>query len=94
METMSKSQLIEKETIPSLSFKNRNDVEQPADLKSKLLEATRLGNLHRGKARITFLDDENMKSVETTIWATGGSYIVLKGAVWLPISRIVDIQIL
>lgn len=94
METLTKAQLIEKEQIPTLSFKNRAFVEQPQNLMGKLVEATRLGNLHRGKSRIIFQDDDSIKSVETTIWATGSSYIVLKGGVWLPISRIVDLQII
>lgn len=94
METAIEVQHIEKEQIPLLQFKNRTHVKQPLDLQSKLLEATRLGNLHRGKARIFFNDDQGNKSVETTIWATGSNYIVLKGGVWLPISRITDIRII
>lgn len=94
MDTLLQAQLIEKEQIPQLSFKNREHVEQPNNLMSKLIEATRLGNLHRGKSRIVFHDDDGVKSVETTIWATGSSYIVLKGGIWLPISRIIDLHII
>ena len=84
--------LIEKESIPYLKFKNSVEIEQSPELMNKLMEATKLGNIHHGKIRINFLDDDGLKSVETTIWATGAKYICLKGGIWLPISRIVDIQ--
>ncbi len=84
--------LIEKELIPQLKFKNSIEIEQSPRLMNKLVEATRLGNIHHGKIRINFLDDEGLKSVETTIWATGAKYICLKGGIWLPISRIVGVK--
>jgi hypothetical protein len=84
--------LIEKEQIPNLHFKNAASFEQDPDLRKKLVEATKLGNIHHGKIRIDFTDDGGAKYVETTIWATGGKYICLKGGVWLPISRISKIS--
>jgi hypothetical protein len=85
-------QLIEKEAIPTLLFKKPIVLEQPEGLMEKLMEATKLGNIHHGKIAIIFQDDEGLKRVETTIWATGLKYICLKGGVWLPISRIKEIQ--
>jgi hypothetical protein len=84
--------LIQKEQIPELSFKKAVEIEQIPDLMAKLVEATKLGNLHHGKVAIMFVDDEGLKRVETTIWASGGKYICLKGGVWLPISRITDVR--
>ena len=86
--------LIEKELIPNLEFKKDISVEQRPDLMERLVEATKLGNLHRGKIAIIFHDDEGPKRVETTIWATGAKYICLKGGVWLPIHRIQEIKFL
>lgn len=85
-------QLIEKEIIPTLLFRKPVFLEQQEGLMEKLLEATKLGNIHHGKIAIVFLDDEGLKRVETTVWATGLKYICLKGGVWLPISRIKEIQ--
>ncbi len=85
---------IEKEMIPNLSFKEAVNIEQQEGLKERLIEATKLGNLHRGKIAIVFRDDEGLKQVETTIWATGAKYICLKGGVWLPISRIKEVKFL
>ena len=82
------TQLIEKEIFPNLSFKEKLPVRQEEGLMEKLLEATKLGNLHHGKVTIFFRDDEGMKCVKTTIWATGLKYICLKGGVWLPIASI------
>ena len=86
--------LISKEVIPNLKFKNLVANFQNPELKRKLIEATRLGNSYKGKMRIEFEDDEGLKAVETTIWATGQKYICLKGGVWLPISRIRNIKTL
>lgn len=84
--------LIEKENIPNLSFKSDVSFKQQENIIERLNEATKLGNLHHGKVAIIFQDDEGMKRVETTIWATGAKYICLKGGLWLPINRIKEIQ--
>ncbi len=86
--------LVNKEVIPNLKFKKLMEDDQNPELKRKLIEATRLGNSYKGKMRIEFEDDEGLKAVETTIWATGQKYICLKGGVWLPISRIRSIKTL
>jgi hypothetical protein len=92
METISTSVLIEKELISSLTFKNQNIVKQHPDLMAQIQEATRLGNGYHSKVNIYFQDDEGLKRVNTTIWAYGSKYICLKGGVWLPIDRIVEIK--
>lgn len=95
METVTNNPvLIEKERIPELSFKVPVAIEQSKDLEAKLMDAMKLGNLHQGKVAIIFRDDEGMKRVETTIWATGAKYICLKGGMWLPVSRIVDVKVI
>lgn len=85
--------LIEKEIIKDLSFKQRADFHRKPDIRQKLEEATRLGNGHRHKVGIIFHDDEGLKRVNTTIWATGQKYICLKGGAWIPIDSIVDLKI-
>jgi len=94
MQDTLKPTLIEKELIPKLNFKKLLEFEQSPELKSKLIEATRLGNSYKGKMRIEFMDDAGKKAVETTIWATGAKFICLKGGVWLPISRILKISMI
>lgn len=84
--------LIEKEIIPNLSFKSSVRFEQQDNLTNRLLEATQMGNNDHVKIAIIFQDDEGLKRVETTIWATGEKYICLKGGVWLPIDHIKEVQ--
>lgn len=84
---------IQKELIPTCSFQKETHVTQNPDLMKQLNDATILGNSHRTKVEIIFCDDEGIKKVNTTIWATGTKYICLKGGVWIPISRIVEIKI-
>jgi hypothetical protein len=85
--------LIEKESIPSLHFRNSTiEVHQSNTLRKDLERATSLGNLHHVKVGIVFMDDDGLKRVNTTIWATGSKYISLKGGLWIPISRIIEID--
>ena len=83
---------IEKETIPELSFKNTTHFDQDPRIRRKLEEATHLGNIGKVKFHIDFYSDSGPKSVQTTIWATGNKFICLKGGVWIPISKIIDIR--
>lgn len=92
MYAISNPELIEKETIKKLSFKNRETVTQHPNLTIQLEEATRLGNGYRSKVAILFEDDAGLKRVDTTIWALGSKYICLKGGTWLPISRIREVR--
>ncbi len=90
-----RTQLIEKELVPNLSFPSdpiyiRTEKEQK-NLVAKLARATTLGNLHHNKIKIIFQDDEGLKEVRTTIWATGEKHILLKKGMFIPINRIVDI---
>jgi hypothetical protein len=86
--------LIEKESISNLSFKNAINFSQHPNLLKKLQDATGLGNTSKLKVQIDFHADTGLKSVQTTIWATGNKFICLKGGLWIPISKIVDIRYL
>lgn len=90
--TALKPELIEKESIGSLTFNKSVKLDQHPDLERQILNATRLGNAFRGKVYIYFTDDQGPKCVHTTIWASGAKYICLKGGIWLPIDRITEIK--
>jgi hypothetical protein len=89
---ISQYKTIEKESVSSMTFNKEMEIEQHEDLRHQLEQATRLGNGYQTKVSIYFHDDEGPKRVETTIWATGSKYICLKGGVWIPISRIVEVK--
>jgi hypothetical protein len=86
------AQLIQKEEISSLSFTSPIKISQHPDLIHQIEQATILGNAHHSKVAIYFHDDSSLKKVETTIWAAGSKFICLKGGVWIPISRLVEIK--
>ncbi len=92
MQASLKPELIEKELISTLSFEKKSEVEQHPDLLEQISNATRLGNTYHSKVSIYFNDDLGQKRVDTTIWAFGAKYICLKGGVWLPINRIMEIK--
>ncbi|MFN3342515.1 MAG: hypothetical protein ACK40M_07445 [Flavobacteriales bacterium] len=88
--------LIPKEKIAALRFPEQEVKSCPEEMKSlrhKLYIATTLGNLNQHKCRITFSDEEGVKAVETTIWATAEQRIVLKYGLTIPIHRIHDVNV-
>lgn len=92
MQATTKPTLVEKENIASLSFNDRTKVNQHPNLLVQIRNATKLGNALKNKVSIFFEDDLGIKRVDTTIWAFGTKYICLKGGVWLPIDRIVEVK--
>lgn len=92
MQVTLKPELIDKENIQALSFNLKMQIEQHPNLKEQIRKATRLGNAYRSKVSIYFKDDQGVKRVDTTIWAHGAKYICLKGGVWIPINRIIEIK--
>lgn len=87
--------IIAKELIAGLRFPKQPVAlteDQRKAIRSRLLEATRLGNTERGKCRITFHDDEAMKAVETTIWTFDNDNIVLKYGMVIPVGRVLNIE--
>lgn len=85
-------EVIEKELVKELSFKQPVTIKQDPELRRHLDDATRLGNGYHTKVGIIFYDDEGLKRINTTIWATGSRYICLKGGMWLPIDHIVELK--
>ena len=86
--------LIEKETIPSLSFPKDPIIRSKDErslLRKKLSDSSVLGNIHHNKIKIVFADSEGLKEVHTTIWAAGEDYIVLKKGVSIPVHRVIEI---
>ena len=86
------AELIQKEEIPNLTFHDKSNVQQHTDLLKQIEQATVLGNVHHSKVSIYFRDDQGEKKVETTIWAYGSKFICLKGGIWIPISRVIEIK--
>ncbi|MEY3236691.1 MAG: hypothetical protein RI883_792 [Bacteroidota bacterium] len=93
MQAVMKPELIEKELISALSFTDKQNVKQHPELLTQIERATILGNSHRSKVSIIFQDDSGLKRVDTTIWAAGTKFICLKGGVWIPIAKILEIKL-
>lgn len=85
-------QTIEKELVPSMTFRKAIAIEQHPQLLQQLDQAALLGNGYRTKVTIYFHDDQGPRKVKTTIWASGANYICLKGGIWIPIARIEKIE--
>lgn len=93
---MESIRLIEKETIPFLSFKKNEVIEnEAAQLKRKknLERAMALGNMSKRKVNIFFeLKKGERNVVETTVWAVGKEYVTLKAGALIPIHSITRVK--
>jgi uncharacterized protein (UPF0248 family) len=88
--------LVQKEEIAYFLFPKDEVLKKSEEIKTRradLERATTLGNVERGKIKIIFEDNQGLKKVETTIWATTEKNIILKGGVFIPIHRIHQISI-
>jgi hypothetical protein len=92
MQAIMKPETIDKELIASLSFKEEIKIKQHPELQKQIEDALLLGNAFRSKVSIIFHDDSGLKRVDTTIWAVGTKFICLKGGIWIPIHRIVEVK--
>lgn len=93
MEQVLAPELVEKELIREMTFRKSIQLNQDPHLQKKISDAMLLGNSYHTKVSIIFCDDEGLKKVNTTIWANGNKYICLKGGTWLPVDRILEIEL-
>ncbi len=93
MQETVKPTLVEKEIIQNLAFNDDLSIKQHPNVHSQIEKATKLGNSYRRKVSILFHADSGFKRVDTTIWANGSKYICLKGGVWIPKERIIEIKV-
>lgn len=88
--------LVEKEEVADFQFPKEDVVIGDNDremLKSQLQRANTLGNIEHHKVKIYFEDAEGKKMVYTTIWGMTEEFILLKQNVFIPIQRIVKLEI-
>jgi predicted DNA-binding helix-hairpin-helix protein len=94
MNVVNEIQSIEKEQIKFLTFSKSEVLRKKNDQLNRFLDLKRalaLGNLERGKVKITFVDDTGLKMVETTIWALTDESVVLKKSTIIPLQRILKV---
>jgi len=83
---------ITKEQISSLKFTDTIQVKRHPDLNHQLYKAPRLKNTHKRKVNIIFQNDEGITIADTTLWAYGSKYVCIKGDVWIPKNRLIEIE--
>ncbi|WP_443939607.1 hypothetical protein [Pedobacter sp. MW01-1-1] len=84
-------ELIEKEHLDYVNIINAKE-DHSEELKTKLIEAQRLGNEFKAKATITFNTTIGPKKVYTTVWAVTEKYIQLKNNIHIPTKSLIDID--
>ncbi len=82
---------IEKESISQLRFPLKEVLKSALEIGQRMADLHRgllLGNIHKGKVKIIFEDGENVRQVETTIWALTDNRVILKQGLGIPLCRI------
>lgn len=85
---------IEKEQIKFLQFPKEDVLYQMKDKANRIVSLRRalaLGNLEREKVKITFVDNEGFKKVETTIWGFTDKEVILKQGTIIPVARVYNV---
>jgi hypothetical protein len=87
---------VPKENIKQLKFIKEDVLKDASSCKARLFsleKAQTLGNLYHQKVNIIYLlRDGEIQQVETTVWAVGQEYIVLKGGVTIPVHAIMEVE--
>jgi len=86
---------VKKEEIRSLVFPLVDVITSNPKKKIRrisLNQAALLGNNLKYKVKIVFEDNEQMKSVNTTVWAVTEKMIILKSGILIPIHRIHSVK--
>ena len=88
---------IPKEDVETLKFPKDEVLYNQEDITSRTIDlryAAKLGNLDRYKVKIIFQDDQQLRRVETTVWAVTEKMVVLKSGVMIPIHRVLEVRFL
>lgn len=94
--TKIKPQQVDKESVEGLKFPSADVLSSPEDKirrRVDLERAMRAGNLEKVKYSIVFEDNEGVKEVRTTIWATTENNVLLKRNAAIPIHRIYKVTV-
>ena len=86
--------LVQKEQVSQLRFPSTEVLDSPEAIRMRRAELDRaliLGNVDHNKVKILFIDNEGLKSVETTIWAVTEQRVILKSGMAIPIHRITEV---
>jgi len=95
MRNFAKINQIDKNDVALLKWPSENlhTEEMRKDVLTKLKVAMILGNMEKIKCKIIFKDNTGTKMTETTIWSVCEKNIVIKSGIWIPIKRILDVEI-
>ena len=84
--------IIEKEDILNHKF-IAAETNRSEELRSKLVDAQRLGNEFKSKASIVFNTIYGPFRVETTVWSVTDKYVQIKSGVLIPLAALIDVEI-
>lgn len=82
--------------IHNIQFKKEevfNTELEKYELRTKLVSAMKLGNNHRQKVRIQFLNAANeILEIKAKVWSVTEKYVILKNSIMIPIASIKDVD--
>lgn len=88
---------VEKELIGTIVFAAQEVLtseEAKITRRAQLEQAMFLGNASKGKSKITFVTNEGLKKVETTVWSADDLDIQLKSGAFIPVHAIYKVDLI
>ena len=86
-------EIIDDDTVLNSTFDKSMPTAQSKGILQKISDALLIGNSYHTKVSIVYQDDYSIKKVITTVWASGNKYICLKGGLWIPLDRIMEVEL-
>ncbi|MCG8308131.1 MAG: hypothetical protein MI975_12120 [Cytophagales bacterium] len=82
--------------ISSIRFK-KDDVltsmQDKNDRLRKLISAMKLGNIHKQKVKIHFVDvNDQLLEIKAKVWSVTEKYVILRNSIAIPISSVRDVN--
>jgi hypothetical protein len=95
--TIMQAAYIEKECIKDVTFTSEEVLTEKEDRllrRSQLEKAMFLGNGSKSKSKITFVTNEGLKKVETTVWSADDVEVMLKAGTFIPVHAICRVDLI
>jgi uncharacterized protein (UPF0248 family) len=87
---------VPKENIGQFKFCKEEVIKDTSSRKLRMYDldkALSLGNLYHQKVKIVYmLRNGELQQVETTVWAVGEEYVILKGGITIPVHAILRVE--
>lgn len=95
---MNQNQLLTPETVQNANIQFKKEevltsMHEKAERLKKLISAMKLGNNHKQKVRIHFMNiNDQLLEIKAKVWSVTEKYVILRNSIAIPISSIREVN--